>query len=456
MEDGDPASLRLSAAKHALAEGLRAWAEKRVDAASAAFRQAALLAPSMPSAHGNLAIALRRQGKVEAAIASYRRALTLTPDDPALHSNLGNALRESGCLEEAESHLRLAHQKQPTNPSFAFNLALLLRDRRRTGEARQMLMALVHADPDNADYAWDLALTDLYLCDYERGFAGYEARWGLARSPARTLPGACWRPGADIAGKTVLIVTEQGFGDALQFARFLPLLIQRGARVVVESQTELMELFAAIPGIAAVVEKHGALPAYDLWAPMMSLAWLLGVTWNTLPAPTASLTPPRRLTPPLQSPPGSLLNVGLVWAGKTTPRDRSWPLETLLPLMEDPRVTFWSLQTGERSTDLARMGAGSLIHDLSPRLKSFADTAAAMVEMDLIITIDTAVAHLAGALGRPTWVLLRYVSDWRWLEDGESCAWYPTLTLFRQPHPTDFTAPVTCLKKALTERLRAR
>lgn len=446
----------LEHANRAMAEGGQAWTAGKVEAAAAAFGRAALLAPDMAQAHSNLGVALRRLGKVEAAIASYERGLRLTPDDAGLHSNLGNALRAIGRLEQAEVHLARARAAAPAQASFTYNYALLIRDRRRHVEARELMAGLAAAAPDNADYAWDLALTDLYLKDYAKGFAGYEARWGLARTQSRDLPGERWRPGVSIDGKRLLIAAEQGFGDALQFARFLPILARQGAQVIVECQPELLDLFAAIPGVLQVVPKHTALPAYDLWAPMMSLAWLLGVTWKTLPAPDAYLKPPGKLATALERPPGTVLNVGLVWAGKTSPRDRSWPLELLLPLMDDPRVAFWNLQMGERAADLTRLGIDHLTRNLAPRLKSFADTAAAMAELDLIITIDSAPAHLAAALGRPTWVLLRYVSDWRWLDEGDTCAWYPTMKLFRQPAPDDFAAPVARVKEALAAVMAQR
>lgn len=443
-------------AGRALAEGSAAWAAGKPEQAAALFARAALLAPGHALAHANLGVALRRLGKVAAAIASYRRALALMPGDAALNSNLGNALREAGRLEEAELHLRRAVAAQPESASFRYNLALLLRDRRKHREARAMLAELVAAHPDNGEYAWDLALSDLYLLDYARGFAGYEARWRLARAQARDLPGTRWRPGMAVAGKTVFVTAEQGFGDALHFARFLPLVARQGARVVVECLPELVELFATLPGIAGVVPRHAPPPPYDLWAPIMSLAGLVGVTARTLPAEVPYLAPaprPQRLLP---RPPGTVLSAGLVWAGKTVPRDRSWPLETLLPLLDDPRVAWWSLQMGERAGDLAATGAATLVRDLAPGIASFADTAARMTELDLIVTIDTSAAHLAGALGRPTWVLLRYVSDWRWLDEPDTCAWYPTMRLFRQPEPADFATPVARMTAALAEVLARR
>ncbi len=448
MHENNTALAEAKAAQ-AMAEGGRMWNAGRIEAAAAAFARAALLAPHMAKAHSNLGVALRRLGRVEAAVSSYGRALALEPGDAALHSNMGNALRALGRLEEAEAHLARAAAAAPDDRSFAYNLALVVRDRRRHAEARERMAALAAADPANMEVAWDLALTDLYLKDYARGFLGYEARWELARTPRRDLPGQRWLPGMALAGKRVLIAAEQGFGDALQFARFLPLVARQGAELVVECQPELLDLFAAIPGVVQAVPKHAPLPAYDLWAPMMSLAWLLGVTWKTLPAPAAYLAPPGRLATPLGRPPGTALNVGLVWAGKTVPRDRSWPLALLLPLMENPRVAWWSLQMGERAADLQALGAQHLVRNLAPRLKTFGDTAAAMAEMDLIVTIDSAPAHLAAALGRPTWMLLRYVSDWRWLDEGDTCAWYPTLRLFRQPAPDDFTTPVADIRAAL-------
>lgn len=446
---------RRAEAARAMAAGRAAWIAGRTDQAAAAFAAAALATPDMAEAHGNLGVVLRRQGRISAAVASHARAVALEPDNGGFLSNMGNALREAGRLEEAVATLRRAVAAAPDNRSFAYNLALALRDSRRMDEAAAMLQALAQADPANADFAWDLALTRLAMTDYGPGFAGYEARWGLARTPARTLPGERLRPGMAVAGKTVLLTSEQGFGDALQFARFVPLLAKRGARVVLECLPELKDLFAGLAGVAAVVDKHAPPPPYDLWTPMLSLAHVLGVTWSTLPAEVPYLTPPRPLARPLAHPPKTVLNVGLVWAGKPTPRDRSWPLESLMDLFTDPRVTFHSLQLGPRAADLAATGADRLVRDLAPSLRSFADTAAVMAGMDLIVTIDTSAAHLAGALGRPTWVLLRYVSDWRWRDEPEECAWYPTMRLFRQPSPTDFATPVTRLGEELA-RLTAR
>jgi len=439
----------LTTARQAMAVGAQVWSEGRIAAAAQAFAAATRMAPLDDVPHGNLGAALRRLGKPAAAAASHRRALAIRPDSAGHHSNLGNALRDLGCLEEAVVHFRRSVVLAPDDTSYQYNLALGLRDCCLHEESLAMLEQLAAARPDDPEVAWDLALSRLYLTDYRRGFAGYEARHRLDRAVARTLPGERWDGVSDLAGKTLFLLAEQGFGDALQFARFVPLVAARGARVVLEAMPELAPLLAAQPGVAAVVIKGTPPPDYDVWVPLLSLAHLLGVEWDTIPAP--SLVPPARLARPLPRPPGTRLTIGLVWAGKTTPRDRSWPLETLLPLLEDPRFAWFSLQLGPRAADLAALGADALVRDLGALLNGFAATAAVMADLDLMISIDSAPAHLAGALGRPVWVLLRKVSDWRWRDEGETTPWYPSMRLFRQADPSDFAGPVAEVRAALTE-----
>lgn len=443
-------------AQQAFAAAAQAWRAGDMEAAERGFGAAALMDPGWATAHGNLGAALRRQGKPEAAVACYRRALAVGPEDPAILSNLGNALRDLGRLEQAEEALRRSVTLAPGNRGYAYNLALLLRDRRKHDEAHPMLSELAAADPGNAEVQWDLALADLYRGDYQRGFAGYEWRTRLARNPARELPGLRWN-GEAPSGRTIALLSEQGFGDALQFVRFIPELAARGAKVILECLPEQMELFAGLRGLAAQVVRGEPFPAvYDCWAPLASLPHLLGVRFDAIPAKVPYLYPPPRPKLRLEKAHGQTLAVGLVWAGKTTPRDRSWPLAELLPLMADPRAVFYSLQLGPRTADLAALGADRLVRDAAPVLKSFADTAHVMSKLDLIVTIDTSSAHLAGALGLPVWVLLRYVSDWRWQDEPVTSPWYPTMRLFRQPDPMDFKTPVAEMAAALSALLDER
>ena len=440
-------------AQRAFTLAAQAWQDGRLDEAERGFAHAAQLLPSWAAAHANLGAVLRRRGKSEAAVPCYRRALALEPDQAGTLSNLGNALRDLGRLAEAEEALARAVELAPETLGFVYNLALLLRDRRRLDQAAALLERVAAVQPDNAEVQWDLALTYLYQGDYRRGFAGYEARLGLARNPPRPFPGQRWGGGA-IAGKTILLTSEQGFGDALQFARYVPLLAARGASIVLECLPELVDLFAGLAGVVTLVAKGAPVPAYDVWAPMASLPHLMDTSFTAIPAAIPYLTAPSRPDLVMPQPPGAVLSLGLVWAGKTTPRDRSWPLEDLMPLLEDPRIAVYSLQLGPRAADLARLGGNRLVIDAAPALTSFADTAAVMERLDLIVTVDTSSAHLAGALGRPVWVLLRYVSDWRWRDEPATSPWYPTMRLFRQPDPFDFKTPVADLAAALRERVR--
>jgi len=443
-----PAAIQ-SEAQRAYTAGAEAWEGGRIDLAAAGFGRAALLLPNWAQAHANLGVALRRLGCAEAAVASYTRALVLEPDQAATLSNLGNALRDLGRLAEAERALSRAVELEPQSRGYVYNLALLLRDRRRHRESLEILDRLSAAEPGNAEYRWDCGLSHLYLGDYARGFAGYEARLELARNPARVFPSPRWT-GADPRGLTLLVASEQGFGDALQFIRFVPLLAGRGAAIVLECLPEQMELFTGLPGVTAVFAKGEPPPAHDAWVPLASLPHCLGCTPETLPVEVPYLRVPDRPHLRLIRSPGTRLAVGLIWAGKTTPRDRSWPLEELMPLLGDPGIAFHSLQLGPRATDLARLGVERLVRDPQGLIQSFADTAALMAQLDLVITIDTAAAHLAGALGRPVWVLLRYISDWRWRDEPADCPWYPTMRLFRQPDPDDFKTPVAMVATELS------
>jgi Flp pilus assembly protein TadD len=419
----------------------------RVAEAAQAFAELAREFPAHPLPHANLGMMLRRLGHLDAAVASYQRALALAPDNPGILSSLGNALRALGRLSEAEKLQSRAVAMAPDDRAMRYNHALTLRDMRKLQESLRLLTILNQEKPDDPEVAWDLAITQLQLGDYGKGFKGYEARWRLARNETKLRAGPQWN-GEDVAGKRVLVQSEQGFGDALQFARYVPLLAARGARIVLECLPELKSLFATLPGVEQVILKGEQAPPVDLSVPLLSLARVFGTSLATIPAQVPYL---RAQTASLPRRPGTLLNVGLVWAGKPTPRDRSWPLPPLATLMEDPRIAFFSLQTGPRAQELSAHGLDRLVVDLAPYLKDFSATAAAMNALDLVITIDTASAHLAGALGRPAFLLLRYVSDWRWLDYRDDSPWYPTVRLFRQSRPDDFAQPIDRVREALQQ-----
>ena len=419
----------------------------RLPEAAQLFAELAREFPAHPLPHANLGLVLRRLGKTEAAVTSYQRALALAPDNPSMMSSLGNALRTLGRLTEAEKLQARTVKLAPDDRSLRYNYALTLRDMRKIHEALRILTALQAEQPDDAEIAWDLAITQLQLGDYSKGFQGYEARWRLPRNETKLRDGPQWT-GGNITGERILLQSEQGFGDAIQFARYVPLLAERGARIVMECLPELRTLFSTLPGVEEVVPKGGTSPPVDLSIPLLSLPRLFGTTLATIPVQIPYLRAARAISLPRR--PGTIARIGLIWAGKLTPRDRSWPLPILAMLLEDPHLSFFSLQTGPRAAELAANGLDHLVVDLAPHLKDFADTAAAMNALDLIVTIDTAAAHLAGALGRPTLTLLRYVSDWRWHDYREDSPWYPTMRLFRQARSDDFIQPVERVREVIS------
>jgi tetratricopeptide (TPR) repeat protein len=438
---------RLKAANEALAAG-------RVPEAAQIYAALARAFPLNALFHNNLGVCLRRLGRSEAALTSFRRALALAPDEAGTHSSLGNALRDLGRIEEAIAAQEQALKLAPKHRVVRHNHALALRDARRHQEALKVLRELNAEFPDDAEYAFDLALSRLQMGDYLEGFRGYEARWKLPRNSTPLREGPQW-DGGSLTGKRLFVQSEQGFGDAIQFVRYVPRLAQRGARVVLECLPELQRLFAGVEGVAETVAKGTAAPATDLSVPLFSLPRLFATTPTSLPAKVPYLKAPGTIElPPLAG--RALFRVGLVWGGTQKPsrsRDASWPLLSVAPLLNEPRAAFVSLQKGPRAAELKAFGFDHLVHDMGGKLGDFADTAAAIEQLDLVISVDTAVAHLAGALGKPVWVLLRYVTDWRWMDERPDSPWYPTMRLYRQARPDDFDGPVEAMRAELSRVL---
>jgi len=428
--------------------GAKLQNEGKLDQALAIYAEAANIDQRMTELYNNLGVALRGVGRMAAAEAAYRRGMALAPNNPGQLSNLANLLREAGRLGEAEELHRRALALRPHDARVIYNAALVPRDDHRPAEAQAMYERTLAIDPTNAECLWDRALIRLQQGDYAQGFREYETRWGLERSKPRKYNLPRWE-GESLKGRSLFLHDEQGFGDVLMFARFIPELRRRGAsRIVLECQPELMRLMALAPDVDAVVRRGSPAPDCDLVAPLLSLPGLLGATLDKLPSHVPYLRAPE-LEMPL--PRESRIKLGIVWAGKPTPRDRSVPLDDLLPLLGDPRFAPWSFQLGPRAADLKSIGADALVVDLGPRLFDFAETAAALQQLDVLVTVDTAVAHLAGALGIKTFVLLLYTSDWRWFDEGDTSPWYPSMRLFRQRKPRHWDEPLADLAAALNE-----
>ncbi|MDP7667872.1 MAG: tetratricopeptide repeat-containing glycosyltransferase family protein [Rhodospirillales bacterium] len=410
------------------------------------------------NAYNNMGVALRSMGKLEAAVACYDRALALNRAGAGTHSNLGNALRGLGRYALAAIHLGEAVKLAPRSAETFYNLGLVLRDLGQLDDALRCFEKSLATRRDHPDCVWDQALTFLMMGDFERGFPAYEARWNLARARKRPIRHPLW-DGSDLDGRTIVLHNEQGFGDMIQFVRFVPLVAERGGTVVLEVQPELSHLFEGVRGASRVVLDGAVEDEADVAAPLMSVPGILGTTLETIPAEVPYLAAPDVAGDRIRVHFGAGCNVGICWAGKIThadDRNRSCSLAHFVDLMGLADVAFHSLQVDAGRRAIEAQGCEALVTDLGGRLHDFADTAAVISQLDLVITVDTAVAHLAGAMGRPVWVLIPFAADWRWMRDREDNPWYPTMRVFRQLRPGDWAELMARVKEALSEFAAAR
>ena len=379
--------------------------------------------------------ALNALGQPEKAVAAFTLALAVKPDDAEAQLNCGNAFAELDEAVQAEHHIRRAIMCNPMMAEAHASLGHLLASLGRLPEAIGANETAIALQPDFAAAHWNQGVAYLLGGQMEAGWRKYE--WRKRRFPASFAnpPGPQWS-GEGLTGRTILVVAEQGFGDAIQFARYLPLLVQRGAEVVLQCASPMVPLLGAVPGVTAI--SRGQLPAYDCWVDQMSLPLKFGTTLSTVPSSAGYLRadPARAARWERRLPNG--LRVALVWAGNprhTNDRRRSVPAAVLAPIVTAGRDSLVSLQEGPRARDMAKLFG---VTDHSGRLTDWAETAAAVSAMDLVITVDTAMAHLAGALGIPVWLMLPHAPDWRWMLGRDDTPWYAGMRLFRQDRPGDW------------------
>ena len=431
-------------------------AEPRAEAIRC-FRRALATDPASFPALNGLGLALQADGRLDEAEAALRAALRIAPGYAALHLNLGALLCERGqrgdhgrWFADSEEALTRALALQPGNPAAQVALARLRCCQERYEEAEALLRAALTATPESRNARLLLAFILISSERYTEGWQHYAWRKG---GPGRLapLPGPAW-DGSDLAGRTLLVVSDEGFGDWLQMSRFLP-LAARGGRVAVQVPKPLMRLALLMDGID-VVQSGPDAPAHDVWCSATDLPELFRVGIEAIPAETPYLRPApadaAQWRERLAGLPGR--RVGLVWGGSRTQKAdplRSIPLEGFLPLAGVAGVSFVSLQKDRP----ASVPAGLALHDWTAELADFADTAALVSALDLVVTVDTAVAHLAGALGRPVWMLNRWdgATDPRWLRGRAGTPWYPSMRIFRQGLPGAWAPVLEAVREALTE-----
>lgn len=456
------ASGTASSAPRQLGErGLRHFAAGQLEAAESDFRQAWALDPGYAEMPYNLALLADTRGERDAAVAWFRDAITLRPTFAEAHFNLATVLAESDDPASALVAYQTAESLGADFKGARIGRGWAHFELEEFDAALECFESVLAQAPEHPEARLGRSFV-LFKCGrYAEAFADYESRFDTAdfAAPHRSLPGPSWK-GEDPAGKTVVVVAEQGFGDTLQFARYAPLLAARGARVALVVQPPLRTLVATLPGVEVFASGETP-PPYHCHAPLLSLPHLLGAP-HIIPAEAPYFQPdPQRVAhwrSRLAALPG--LRVGLVWAGSSHPefpggyrpdRRRSLPLRQFAPLAQVPEVSFVSLQKNERAAEAHAPDAPLAITDWTAELSDFSDTAALVAALDLVISVDTAVAHLAGALARPVWILSRHGGCWRWLPAQEHSPWYPTARVFHQPSRWDWDSVVARVAEALRE-----
>lgn len=414
----------------------------RLDEAISSYLRLLAVRPYHAELHNNLGVALRLVGKLDASVSHHRLSLTADPDNPALHSNLGNALRAANRLEEAVKH----HFHSITlNRDYAegfFNLALCLRDLGRLDEAVGCFGRALALNPDNRRARVELAIALMMRGELREGFATYEVRKRLPETPVPDFTQPAW-DGGSIEGKRILLYPEQGLGDVLLFVRFARELKRRGATILVLCQALLKELLGNVDFIDRVVAEGEPLPEFDVHASMVSLPHLCGADFDALAGEPAYLRAPADSRIKLGHLEKAKLRIGIYWAAmpnQPLDRQRSAPFAHFLALAGDAELLIFSLQGGVHQQDIQQFGAGGLVHDVGRGIFDFAEAASALSQLDLLISIDAPIAHLAAAMGMKTWVLLPSTADWRWQLGGARTSWYPSARLFRQLRPGDWEA----------------
>ena len=425
---------------------------KRLEEALASYERAIAIQPDYAPAHSNRGNVLLELKRTEEALASHDRAIVIKPDYAPAHSNRGKALVELRRTEEALTSFDLAIAIKPDFVEAHSNRGHALLELKRPEEALASLDRAIAIEPDFRDGSWNKSLALLLVGRFEEGWALYESRWkryelmGLVRSFAQPL----WLGSENLVGKTILLHAEQGMGDTIQFCRYVPLVAQLGAAVILGVQRPLLELLKDLEGVSQIVTQGDALPAFDYHCPLMSLPLAFKTEIGTIPAVPQSITSDRYKVALWQSRLGQKTKprVGLVWSGSTghkKDRTRSLTLSQLLPYLPS-HIDYVCLQKEVRDVDKDLLAQHSEIKYFGDALDDFTDTSALIESMDLVISVDTSVAHLAGTLRKPTWVLLPFSPDWRWLLDRDDSPWYPTVTLYRQEKINDWDGALERLK----------
>jgi tetratricopeptide (TPR) repeat protein len=444
-------------------KGLSLVALKRTAEAIPHYREALRLEPDFAQAHNNLGLALAELEQLDEAIHHYQEALRLRPNFAEAYCNWGTLLGKELRFEESGACFQKALQIKPGLPEAHSALGATLQQQQKLEEALVCYEEALRLKPDSADTHVKRGMVWLQQGKLDKGWPEYEWRLQVDEIPKRNFTQPLW-DGSPLDGRTILLHAEQGLGDTIQFMRYAPLVRERGGRPIIECQKSLVPLLSRCPGIEQVVPLGSALPPFDLQAPLLSLPGIFGTALSTVPAAVPYLFPDPELVVRWREELSKLegIRVGIAWQGNpkySHDKRRSIPLKFFGSFSRVAGVQFISLQKGVGTEQLSGLPEGLRVLDLGDRLDEaagpFMDTAAIMKNLDLVITSDTAIPHLAGALGVPVWLALASVVDWRWLIDREDCPWYPTMRLFRQEEPGKWEHVFERMASELKERVQS-
>jgi tetratricopeptide (TPR) repeat protein len=434
-----------------------------LEAAERGYRAALAQSPDHALALHFLGVIAYQRGRTNDALPLLERAAKLRPDEPEFHNNLGLALMEVDRHDDAIVAYERALARNPSHATAWNNLGLALTGCNRLPEAIAALRKAIALRPDFGEAHWNLALALLAYGDFAEGWREYDWRRALPQlAGGATIPATPRWNGEGVAGKTLLLIAEQGLGDTLLFARFASTIASRGARVLMQAPGQLTRLVATVPGVAGVSVAGDPFPSHDLHVPLPSVPGVLGIDAKNIPAPIpyVRIDDDRRrsIADEALRIAGRARKVGIAWAGarRTANDRRRWcPLASLAPLFEMEGIAWFSLQKGEGEEEIATVTSASRLTSLDAR-NDFDGTAALVAAMDLVISVDTSIAHLSGALAQPTWILLAFAADWRWRTTVSETPWYPTARLFRQPSRGDWASVVTRVRSSLADWIGPR
>jgi len=438
--------------------GLVLYALGRADEALASFDAALALAPDDPDLLSKRGVACLHLGRVQDALDAFDQALAREPAHVDALGNRGNAMLKLNEPEQAIASYDAAIRIKGATARLLTNRAHALKRLDRLDEALADLQQALAIEPNFAEAAFELGMVQLALGDFENGWASYERRWetGAFAEHRRKFSSPQWTGRQSLSGRTILLHAEQGFGDTIQFVRYAPLVRRLGATVVLEVQPELVRLMARVPGVDRVVARGSKLAAFDFHCPLMSLPLAFKTTAATVPAsiPYIDLDDASMAEWTRRLPAGNP-RVGFCWAGKAGHRNdinRSISLARFAAVLDKPDIDFVNLRVGLSDDERAILSTRANVLDYSAQLTDFDDTAGLIKQLDLVVSVDTSVVHLAGALGVPAVVMLPFAADFRWLRTGGTSAWYPGMSLLRQPRLKDWDSVIDAARDLLARR----